>query len=87
MSAGHYDCVAFVTNHLVHTGEFTITGPATYRSGDANGTYTMDGAGLVRFTGSAFDGQLADYENRSHPVFHVRGPSGRQVLDCDGPAR
>lgn len=89
VALGTYRCVMFVTNQLVNSGEFTITGPGTYRGGGTNGTYTYDVAsGLVRFHGASFDGQKADYESATRPRFQVYGPSGRRgALSCDGPPR
>ncbi|MGZ8375686.1 MAG: PDZ domain-containing protein [Gemmatirosa sp.] len=90
VATGRYQCVMFVTNQLINSGELTITGPGTYRGGGADGTYTYDaGTGLVRFRGGSFNGQKADYETSGgRSVLQMYGPSGRRgVLTCGGPSR
>jgi hypothetical protein len=84
IALGHYSCVAFVANHLVHSGELTITGASTYKSGSTGGTFSFAaGTGLVAFHGGPYDGQQADYEAAQRPTIHIHGPSGRRVLDCE----
>ena len=93
VAAGDYNCASFVGpvaggGHLVHVGDFTITGPGAYRSRGTSGTYAYDArTGLVRFLDGPWGGQRANYDAVPRPAFHVLGPSGRPAADCDGPAR
>ena len=84
VATGHYTCVAFVVNHLVTTGEFTIAGAGAYRSGTTSGRYSYDArTGLVRFQGGTWDGQSGDYTTAPRPTVQMHGPSGRQVMGCE----
>lgn len=86
VASGHYRCVSFVRDHLVNSGDFTITGASSYTSTGGAGRYTYDPkSGTLTFHGSSWDGQSADYESRPRPRIHIHGPSGRRGLDCDGP--
>lgn len=88
VAPGRYNCVFYVGGQgLVNGGGFTIAagGHYTDRAGKV-GTYTFDAAAqLLTFHGAAYDGQRAEYGSAGRPTLHVLGPSGRRVMDCDGP--
>jgi hypothetical protein len=79
-----YHCVFFVGDHLVDAAPFTITGDSTYTDSEGKrGTFSYASETLT-FHGGNYDGQRAEYKpSGGRPQFHIIGPSGRRVIDCD----